>query len=137
MLQARDAPRLATHFCCAVVQILAHARNHLTCWPLPWPNWPALQDLEACYVCWDILWADGKPLAQLPLLERHRLLRQAVSPAPPEGQRCGGPEVSPVFPGRFVGLLLCRAKPGQRQAWCTQCTGPAEHVACDECILWT
>ncbi|KAL4438655.1 hypothetical protein ABPG77_006259 [Micractinium sp. CCAP 211/92] len=46
---------------------------------------PMLQDLEACYVCWDILWADGKPLAQLPLLERHRLLRQAVSPAPPEG----------------------------------------------------
>lgn len=47
------------------------------------------QDLEACYVCWDILWADGRQLSQLPLLERHRLLRQAICPAPPEGQPRG------------------------------------------------
>lgn len=31
---------------------------------------PLLEDLEACYVCWDILWADGRQLSQLPLLER-------------------------------------------------------------------
>ncbi|KAL4440058.1 hypothetical protein ABPG75_003059 [Micractinium tetrahymenae] len=46
---------------------------------------PMLKDLEACYVCWDILWADGRQLSQLPLLERQCLLRQTIRPAPPEG----------------------------------------------------
>lgn len=104
-------PGLLTSSALGFAAKLVLPHNHLISSAKPaLPEVAPLQDLEACYVCWDILWADGRPLAQLPLLERHRLLRQAVGPAPREGQRCGGPEVSQAFLGRFVGLLLCRAK---------------------------
>ena len=44
-----------------------------------------VQDVELWYVAWDILLINGAAVNEQPLLERKKLLRQAVRDAPPEG----------------------------------------------------